>query len=446
MNEILALIHSNNIHAAKELLFEKNVVDIAEEFGGGEIPNEMVLLIFRLLQKDMAAEVFAYLEPELQGYIIEAFTDSEIRAIIDQLFLDDAVDLIEEMPANIVKRILKNTDSSTRGLINQYLKYPENSAGSLMTIEFVDLKKHFTVQEALEQIRRTGIDKETINTCYVIDASRKLLGVIGIRRLILSGADEAVGDLMQTDVVFCRTLDDQEAVAEDFKKYDLLSMPVVDNEERLVGIITIDDIVDIIEQENTEDIHKMAALSPSEDPYLRTGVFTLAKNRIPWLLILMVSATFSGAVIGRFQDTLTRVVILAAYIPMLMDSGGNSGNQSSTLIIRSLALGEVGARDIWRVARKEFLVSLIAGACLAVGSFLKVIVLDGGALPLAVTVAVSLYLTVIFAKIIGGMLPLAAKAVRLDPAIMASPLITTIVDAVALFVYFNLAVGIMKLH
>ncbi len=398
-----------------------------------------MLVLFRLLPKDIEIDVFSYMSNDMQQYIIQSITHEEMTTIIDQLYFDDVIDLLEEMPANIVKKILLNTDEKKRKLINQFLKYEEDSAGSIMTIEFVDLKKEMTVEQAIERIRKIGVDKQTINTCYVIDKNRKLEGITSIRRLILSNKDVLIKDIMKENYVSINTFDDQEYVASQFKKYDLVSMPVVDKEHRLVGIITIDDIVDIIDQENTEDFHKMAAMEPSEEEYLKTGVFELAKHRIIWLLVLMISATFTGNIIRKSEDVLQSVVILASFIPMLMDTGGNSGSQSSTLVIRGLALGEIKLKDIFKVMWKEFRVSVVVGIALSVVNFLRVYFIEKVSFMVSMTVCISLFFTVVLAKVVGGILPIVAKKLKLDPAIMASPLITTIVDAVALLIYFGIA-------
>jgi magnesium transporter len=438
MNElILKLISQNKLTEARHELEDMNIVDIAQLFE--EIDQHQMIKFFRILPKDIAADVFSYIPTELQAFIIESITDFEIKHIIDDLFFDDTVDLIEEMPAVVVKKVLKNTDEHMRKLINQFLNYPEDSAGSIMTIEFVDLKKEMTAKKALDHIRKTGIDKETINTCYVIDGNRKLEGIVSIRRLILSEADELVEDIMDTDIIYIHTYDDQEKIAMLFKKYDLLSMPVVDNEIRLVGIITVDDVVDIIDQENTEDIHKMAALAPSEEEYLKTSVFRLAKNRIFWLLVLMISATITGNIISKFQNVLQTIVILATYMPMLMNTGGNAGSQSSTLAIRGLALGEIKPRDFYMIIWKEFRVSILVGFVLATVNFLRILIFDGVSISIGIVVCVSLFFTVVVAKIVGGLLPLLAQKLKLDPAIMASPLITTIVDAVSLTIFFTMS-------
>lgn len=444
MNEmVLELIMQNKLTEARHELEDMNIVDIAQLFE--EIDEHHMVKFFRILPKDIAADVFSYMPSELQAYIIESITDFEIKHIIDDLFFDDTVDLIEEMPAVVVKKVLKNTDENMRKLINQFLNYPEDSAGSIMTIEFVDLKKEMTVKQALEHIKKTGIDKETINTCYVIDSNRKLEGIVSIRRLILSEENEIVEDIMNTDIIYIHTYDDQEKIALLFKKYDLLSMPVVDNEIRLVGIITVDDVVDIIDQENTEDIHKMAALAPSEEEYLKTSVFTLAKNRIVWLLVLMISATITGNIISKFQDVLQTVVVLATYMPMLMNTSGNAGSQSSTLTIRGLALGEIKPSDFPKIIWKEFRVAILVGIVLAVVNFARLLIFGGANVRIGLVVCISLFFTVILAKMVGGLLPIAAKKLNLDPAIMASPLISTICDAVSLTIYFAMATMLLGL-
>ncbi|WP_434303620.1 magnesium transporter [Clostridium botulinum] len=438
MEKILELINGKKYSEAREELLKLNSVDIATLLE--EVDNKKnMLVLFRLLPKDIEIDVFSYMSNDMQQYIIQSITHEEMTTIIDQLYFDDVIDLLEEMPANIVKKILLNTDDKKRKLINQFLKYEEDSAGSIMTIEFVDLKKEMTVEQAIERIRKTGVDKQTINTCYVIDKNRKLEGIISIRRLILSNKDVLIKDIMKENYVSINTFDDQEYVANQFKKYDLVSMPVVDKEHRLVGIITIDDIVDIIDQENTEDFHKMAAMEPSEEAYLKTGVFELAKHRIIWLLVLMISATFTGNIIRKSEDVLQSVVILASFIPMLMDTGGNSGSQSSTLVIRGLALGEIKLKDIFKVMWKEFRVSVVVGIVLSIVNFLRVYFIEKVSFMVSITVCISLFFTVVLAKVVGGILPIVAKKLKLDPAIMASPLITTIVDAVALLIYFGIA-------
>ncbi|WP_461615582.1 magnesium transporter [Clostridium sp. Marseille-QA1073] len=435
--KVLDLIKASKFVDARNLLIEEKSVDIAQFLE--EVDRDKMLIIFRILPKDIATEVFSYMSTEDVQYIIEAITDDELSHIVDKLFLDDTVDILEELPANVVKKVLKNTKEGKRRLINTFLNYPDNSAGSIMTIEYVRLRKEMTVKEAVDHIKRTGLNKETIDTCYVTNEKRKLEGVLSIRDLILNDDNEIIKNIMDDNVICTHTLDDQEEVADLFKKYDFLAMPVVDNENRLVGIITIDDIVDIIEQENTEDFQKMAAMGPSEEEYLKTSVFNLAKNRIVWLLVLMISATFTGNIIKRYDEVLQSVVILAAFIPMLMDTGGNAGSQASTLVIRGLALGEIELSDVFKVLWKELRVSIVVGIVLSGVNFLRVYFLEKVELYVAITVCTTLFFTVIIAKVVGCVLPIVAKKLKLDPAIMASPLITTIVDALALIIYFAMA-------
>ncbi len=436
MQRVIDLVEHNLFGQARARLLEMNPVDIAHFLE--DLSLEKSLMLFRLLSKDSAASVFSYMSPEQQKYVVVNITDREIRSILDELRFDDTIDFLEEMPANFVKKVLKNADENTRRLLNQFLNYPENSAGSLMTIEFVDLKKEMTVKDALKRIKKTGLDKETIDTCYVIDNERKLEGIVTIRRIILSEEDDLVGNIMETNITYVYTLDDQEDVAAKFIKYNLMSMPVVDNENRLVGIITVDDILDIIEEEATEDFQIMAGIAPVEDKYLKTSVLTLAKHRVGWLLILMISATFTANIVQRFEDVLQSSVLLAAFIPMLMDTGGNAGSQSSTLVIRGIALGDIESDDLPKIIVKEMLVGIVVGLALA-GTNLLRLYLQGVSLPIAVTVCISLFFTVLLAKVVGGMLPMIAKRFNVDPAIMASPLITTIVDAAALTIYFTIA-------
>ncbi len=441
MDEIMILIRENHLAGARDALLAMNVVDIADRLE--EAPKELVLVVFRLLPKDTAAEVFAYMSQEQKRYIVETVNDIEVKNIISELFLDDAVDFLEEMPASIVKKVLQNVDDVTRKLINQFLQYPEKSAGSVMTIEYVDLKKEMTISEAIRRIRTVGLDRETIENCFVTDANRKLEGVVSLRKLILSDEHLKVEDIMEQQIIYAGTLDDQEEIADSFKKYDLISMPVVDNERRLVGVITIDDVVDIIELENTEDFHRMAALQPAEDEYLKTNSLQLAKHRLAWLTILMISATFTGRIIQRFDNILQSAVILAAFIPMLMDTGGNAGSQSSTLVIRGLALNEIKMSDILKVIKKEFTVSFAVGLTLGLLNFIRLWI-EGVDLIVNVTVCISLFCTVVMAKVLGGILPITAKKLKLDPALMAGPLITTIVDAAALIIYFSLAMWLIS--
>ncbi|WP_300452899.1 magnesium transporter [Fusobacterium sp.] len=443
MENILSYLENNQLAKLKEVLIEENPVDIAELFE--DLPKDQCLKLFRILPKDLAAETFSYLSSEKQQEIVENITDEEIKHIINEMFIDDTVDFIEEMPANIVDKILQNTSPDTRKLINQFLKYPENSAGSVMTVEYVSLKSDMNIGQALNHIKKVGIDNETIDICYVIDNQRKLVGFISLKSLIFLDDIIPLVDAMETNVISTTTTDDQEVIASLFRKYDLTSMPVVDNEGRLVGIITIDDVVDVIDQENTEDFQKMAAMDPSDEEYLKESVFSLAKHRIVWLLVLMISATATGTIIRRYEEVLQSVVILAAFIPMLMDTGGNAGSQSSTLIIRGIALGEIQLSDIGKILWKEFRVSLIVGVTLATVNFLRIYFIDKAGLTISLVVCASLLFTVVIAKVVGGILPILAKAFKLDPAIMASPLITTIVDACALIVYFALSTHFLNL-
>ena len=435
--ELLRVIRHNNISELSQVLQRMNSVDIAKSME--ELDDKSLVVVFRLLTKDTSAEVFSYLDKESQQKIIELITDDEIKEIIENLFLDDTVDIIEELPANIVGKIISNTSLEKRQLINQFLKYEEDSAGAIMTIEFIDFKEGMTIKEAIDYTRRIGVNKESLDNCFIIDRERKLKGIISLKDLILSDENMLVSDVMETNIVFVKTFEDQEKVADLFKTYDLISMPVVDVENRLVGIITVDDIVDIIEQENTEDFQKMAAMEPSEQPYLKTPVLTLAKNRIVWLLVLMISATVTGSIIQGFEDVLQSVVILASFIPMLMDTGGNSGSQSSTLVIRGLALGEITTKDFFKVIFKEFRVSIVVATILSVVNFLRLYFFTSADFMISLTVCASLFFTVVLAKVVGGVLPIVSKKLKLDPAIMASPLITTIVDAFALVVYFGFA-------
>jgi magnesium transporter len=437
IDEILELMKARKYTEIRSIISEWNAVHIGDVME--ELDRNNSLVFFRMLPKDTAVEVFSYLSNEQQMTIIESITDAEVRNIVNELYFDDMIDILEEMPASIVKNVLQHTKPEERNLINQFLNYPENSAGSLMTIEYVDLRKEMKVSEALDHIKKTAPDKETIYTCYVIDRNRKLEGIVSLRRLILTDRDLTIDEIMNTDVISVHTLDDQEAIAGLFKKYDLIALPVVDNEDRLTGIITIDDAVDVIEQENTEDFHKMAAMAPSEEKYLESGTFSLARNRIVWLIVLMISATFTGMIIRSFEDVLQSVVILAAYIPMLMDTGGNAGSQSATLIIRGMALGDIEIRDILKVVWKELRVSVLVGLSLALLNFLRIIFIERVPANVAGVVSVTMFLTIVLAKIVGCVLPIGARKLKLDPAIMASPLITTIVDAVSLVVYFWLA-------
>jgi len=437
MEKILKLIQEGNKVEARNELLKYNVVDIAEFFD--TIHGNDLIILFRILPKDIAAEVFSYMNPDGQKYIVEIMSDKEIEGMLPNIFMDDIVDFIEEMPANVVKKVLKNTTTDRRKLINRLLSYPEFSAGSIMTTEFVDLKKELTVKQAIERIRHIGFDRETINTMYVIDDNRRLEGIIEIRKLLLTNESALVSSLMDVNYVYIKTIDDQEDVAALFKKYGYLSMPVVDNEHRLVGIITVDDVLEVIEEENEEDFAKMNALAPSDEEYLSSSVVDLAKKRIYWLLFLMISATFTGIIIRRYEEVLNSVVILASFIPMLMDTGGNAGSQASTLIIRGLALGELQLRDFAKIIWKEFRISLLVGVILSSINFLRLYFFEKMSLNVSLTVCISMLLIVILAKVIGGVLPLLAKRLKMDPAIMAGPLITTVVDTFALVIYFNIA-------
>jgi magnesium transporter len=385
------------------------------------------------------------MDADRQESLITRFSDTELKAVIDELYIDDAVDLVEEMPANVVKRILKQADPDTRKLINELLKYPDDCAGSIMNTEFVELRTRQTIADAIRVIRREGLEKETINDCFVTNADRTLAGIISLRTLILSKDEDLVGDRMDTNVISVTTMEDQESVAEKFKKYDLTAMPVVDGENRLVGIVTVDDAIDVMEEEATEDIEKMAAMTPSDKPYLKTSVWDIYKHRIPWLMLLMVSATFTGLIITKFEHALAAQVVLTAYIPMLMDTGGNSGSQSSVTIIRGLSLSEIHFKDIFAVLWKEIRVAVLCGLSLAVVNFAKLLLLDRVGAQVALVVSLTLVVTVAAAKFIGCTLPLLAKKIGFDPAVMASPLITTIVDALALLTYFGIASSLLHI-
>ena len=408
--------------------------------------DERVPVMFRLLPKELAAEVFVELDSDEQEMLIQGFSNTELKEVLDELYLDDTVDIVEEMPANVVKRILKHSDPETRKSINEILKYPEDSTGSIMTTEFVDLKEYMTVEDAFKRIRRTGPDKETINVCYVIDDGRHLLGVLSIRTLLLAEDDDIISDIMERNFISVQTLDDQETTARALSKYDFLALPVVDTENRLVGIVTVDDAMDVIEEETTEDIEKMAAILPSDKPYLKTSTLETYKARIPWLLLLMISATFTGQIISSFEDALAAATILTAYIPMLMDTGGNCGSQASVTVIRGISLGEISFSDILRVIWKEIRVAVVCGVTLAAANFVKLMLIDRllfhnamMTIPVAAVICCTMVCTVLCAKLVGCTLPLLAKKIGFDPAVMASPFITTIVDALSLLIYFRFA-------
>lgn len=421
----------------REWMSDLNVADIAAMIE--ELEEEQMLKVFRILPKDMAADIFSYLPIEVEQYIITSLSDKEAGNIIDNLMSDDAADLLEEMPANIVKKLLANASQETRRDINHLLRYPEDSAGSIMTVEFVDLKERYTVAQAIERIRKLGVDSETINICYVLDNERKLKGTVALRYLLLTNPDEKIGDIMHENVISLHTLMDQEEVARQFQKYDFTAMPVVDNEDRLVGIITVDDVVDILQEEATEDMEKMAAIVPSDKPYMKMSIFEIWKKRIPWLLLLMISATFTGKIIASFESALSVYVVLTTFIPMLMDTGGNAGGQASVTVIRGLSLNEIEFSDTLKVLWKEIRVSILCGATLAAANFIKLILIDKVSLTVSAVVCLTLVVSVFLAKIVGSMLPIAAKKIGFDPAVMASPFITTIVDALSLLIYFQIA-------
>ncbi len=435
---IKELLEKRQYHQIRELLADYNEADIAEVIE--TIDNkEDVVRLFRLLPKDNAAEVFSYIPVEYEQMIIESLTTREIGQIMNDLYSDDAVDMLEEMPANVVKKVLAATDKETRRDINSLLKYPEDSAGSIMTVEFVDLCAYMSVAGAIERIRQTGVDKETINICYVTDAQKHLLGIISLREIILSHAEDMIKDIMNENIITVHTLDDQEEVAKQFQKYDFTAMPVVDNENRLVGIITADDIMDILEEEATEDIEMMAAITPTDQPYMKTSVWETYKKRIPWLLLLMISASITGKIIQGFEAALSSCVILTSFIPMLMDTGGNCGSQASVSVIRALSLDEVEFKQLPLVIFKEIQVSLMVGATLSIANFIKILVIDQTSILVAFVVCMTLFVTVVVAKFVGCALPVIASKIGFDPAVMASPFITTIVDALSLLVYFNVA-------
>ena len=408
-----------------------------------ELPEQRMPILFRLLPKELAADTFAYMEPESQELLVRGFSDRELDEVMEQLFLDDTVDMIEEMPANVVKKILRHVDSETRRMINQVLNYPKDSAGSIMTMEYVDLKRGMTVEQAFERIRRTGVEKETIYTCYVTDSRRKLLGIVTVKDLLLARKDEVIRNIMETNIKYVSTHTDQEEAARALSKYDFLALPVVDAEERLVGIVTVDDAIDVIQEEATEDIEKMAAIAPSDRPYMKTGVFATWRKRVPWLLFLMISATFTSGILASFEGALAASMVLTNFIPMLMDTGGNYGGQSSATIIRGLSLGEIQYRDVPRVLLKECSVAMLCGGTLALANFVKLLLIDRVALTVAAVVCVTLVAAILVANIVGSSLPILAKRLGLDPTVTASPLITTIVDAVVLMIYFNIAKAVL---
>lgn len=443
-DELMQLLDERRMKELQLRLEDMNEFDVAEFLS--EIGDNRMPMVFRLLSKQMAADVFANFDSPEQEQIINSITDSELSAIIEELYVDDAVDMMEELPANVVKRVMRTATPETRRLINQYLNYPENSAGSIMTAEFVDLKKYMNVRESIARIRRIGEDKETIYTCFVTSADRKLEGVLSVKDLLLSDDETVIEDIMDTNIVFCMTHDDQEEAAEKISDYDLMALPVVDKEGRLVGIVTVDDVIDVMEAEATEDFELMAAMTPSDKPYSRTSAWDMWKRRVPWLMFLMLSATFTSMIINSFEDALAVQAVLIGFIPMLMGTGGNSGAQASTAVIRSLSLGDTEPRDALRVVWKELRVALLCGVTLAAVNFIKMLLIDrlllGNAnvtVLVSVTVSLSIVFVVMFAKVVGSMLPIAAEKIGVDPAVMANPLISTVTDAVSLLIYIYVA-------
>lgn len=449
-DELMQLLDNRDMKQLQRRMEEMNEFDVAEFLS--ELDDNRMPMVFRLLTKETAAEVFANFEAPDQEKIINSITDSELAGIIEELYVDDAVDMMEELPANVVKRAMRTATPATRNLINQYLRYPENSAGSIMTSEFIDLKKYMSVKESLARIRRIGEDKETIYVCFVISADRKLEGIVTVKDLLLAEDDVIIEDLMDRNVIFASTTEDQESVSEKFSDYDLMALPVVDKEGRLVGIVTVDDIIDVMEQETTEDFEIMAGMTPSDKPYSRTGIFEMWRNRIPWLMFLMLSATFTSMILTDFENTLSVQAGLVAFIPMLMGTGGNSGAQASTAVIRSLSLGDTEPKDALCVMWKEWRVALICGLTLAAVNFVKMLLVDGMLLnndnvtvAVAATVSLSVVFIVMFAKVVGSMLPILAEKIGVDPAVMANPLISTVTDAVSLLIYIYVAKLILRI-
>ena len=456
-DNMIELLEQRNFKAIKDVFEGMNEADIADLFGkfhdNEELDKKDLPVLFRLLPKDAAADVFSYMEPDMQELLINSFTDKELEEVINDLFIDDTVDMIEEMPANVVSRILKSTDKGTREQINQILKYPKDSAGSIMTTEYVYLNKTMTVREALEKIRQVGFVKETVYTLYVTE-SRRLIGVLSVLDILTSDDDDIIEDIMQTNVITVDTLEDKELVAKQFEKYDFLALPVVDKEQRIVGIVTFDDAMDVMQDENTEDFSHMAGMAPIEDSYFKTSVFKHARNRIAWLLVLMLSATLTGTIITRYEAAFAAVPLLVSFIPMLTGTGGNCGSQTSTMIIRGMSLGEIKLRDFFKVVFKEFRIALIVSVILAIVNGIRIYITYAyisknqidDPLRLAITVSLAIIATVIMSKLIGCMLPMAAKKLHLDPALMAAPLISTIVDTCSTLVFFNIAMMIFDIH
>ena len=431
------LLEEKKFRELRELLCEENEVDLAELLE--TLPVEQAVLAFRALPKELAAEVFSLLPPEFCRSIVEAASDRELSEIVEELFVDDAVDILEELPAGVASRMLRQATPETRQLLNQFLRYPDGSVGSIMTAELVKLKRTDTAAGAIARIRRVGEDCESIYTCYVTDEHRMLQGVVTLRQLLMAADEATVESLMEPDVIAARTTDDQEQAVETMMRYDFLALPVTDAEGRLVGVVTVDDVMDVMEEEATEDFEKMAAMAPSEKPYLKTGVFTLARHRILWLLVLMISGMITGGILGRYEEAFAALPLLVTFIPMLTDTGGNAGSQSSTLVIRGMAVGDIDLRDFPRVLWKELRVSVLVGAVLAAVNFVRLVIQYPGNQLICLTVTLALFATVVIAKTVGGVLPMAAKLIHADPAIMAAPLITTIVDALSLMIYFAIA-------
>jgi magnesium transporter len=448
LQEVDVLLKSKQYAKLRALAEEMNPADTAvlidELFSDDYEHEKNFLIFFRLLPKDDAAEVFTYMEPEMQEHLISAFSDKELREMLSQSFIDDTVDIIEEMPANVVSRILANSTTGARKAINQILHYPKDSAGSIMTIEYINLHKDMKVKDAFETIRKVGINKETIYTCYVTE-NRRLIGVVTVKNLFMADEDEKIADIMETNVITVETTDDKEDVARKFGKYDFLAIPVVDSGHRLVGIVTFDDAMDVINEENTEDFAKMAAVTPSDESYFKTGVFKHALNRFGWLCVLMISATITGLLTEKYENAFTMIPILVSFMPMIMDTGGNCGSQSSVLIIRGIALGEIEFKDFFKVVLKEFRIGIMVSAMLALVNGIRVYLMYGRNILLAVTVCISIIFTVIISKLIGASLPMIAKKCKLDPALMATPLISTIVDCCSLFIFFNVAMKVFNI-
>ena len=450
MNEELELVKEEVIELLKNKRYT-NLSKYMDQINNQDIPalfeelsSEDMVRLFRVLPKDEAADVFSYMESDLQEKLINSLTDKELKSVLDELFMDDTVDLIEEMPSNVVKRILKSVNKEDRNTINELLKYPDYSAGSIMTTEFIDLKVNMTVEKAFEKIKKIGLKKETVYTCYVLDVRREVIGIVDIKDLLLADREILIRDIMETNVISVNTLDDKEEVAKQFDKYDVMALPVVDKENRLVGIITVDDAIDVLQEENTEDFELMAAMTPTEDSYFKTSVFSHAKNRILWLLILMLSSAITGAIITHYENAFAAIPILVSFIPMIMGTGGNCGSQSSTLIIRGMAIDEIDLKDFAKAIWKELRVSFLVGVVLAIVNGIRIMIQYNDFM-LAIVLGLTLICTVVLAKLLGCILPMLAKKLKLDPAIMASPLITTIVDTCSILIYFAIAVNIMNI-